>query len=104
MRTNTQQVYKLVPTESAFIDTAIQTANEIVNNRLADKLSEQTLQKIETFLSAHYLVQNPKVRQDLDIELNDADGLKSTNYGRRVLELDTTGTFDNNSNFAFFVT
>ncbi|SRR6056297_252199 len=108
MRTNSQKVANLIPTEDPYISVAIGAANALVTNKLSDfDLSESLLTEIETYLAAHFLAQNPSIREETGIEFMEyRKGLENTNYGQTAISLDTTNTLasmNKNTGFEFKV-
>lgn len=83
----------------------ITTANLLVNQKLGNSsLSEDMLTEIEKYLAAHLVsIRDPRLTST-DMENASATfegknqngiGLKATQYGQTVIELDVTGTFAN---------
>lgn len=91
-RTNAQKVKNLVPTKSGYVSVAINSANQLVTERLSDyDMSDNTLTEIETYLAAHFLVQNPKIRKETGAEFMEyKEGFKNTNFGQQAIELDNS--------------
>lgn len=96
-RTNERAVGDLIPTERKNIYSAIRTANLLVTNELSDSgLSDNMLEIIERYLSAHFLCMNPKIRSELGLKLDEyKTGLDKTEYGQMAMRFDNTNTLKN---------
>ena len=82
------------------LERGVEAANLVVNEDLVPtgKLSEARLRLVELWLAAHYAsTENPSVEShesgdsSTDYEAATGEGYAETRYGRRALELDSTG-------------
>lgn len=104
-RTDISDVKKHVQTEldDSTINMLIEDAAFEVDDRLGNTdMSEQRLERIERYLAAHFVSIGP----DRQIESGGSqsssvtftgefgEGLKSTTFGQRAIELDTSGTLN----------
>jgi len=108
MRTNEQRVLDLVYTDSPKIGVCMRSANLLVDEKLSEKgMSDDLLAEIETFLAAHFLLQNPEIRKKNGYELEKyKEGLKNTNYGQQAMMMDKSNTLkflNKNNGFEFKV-
>ena len=96
---------------SGTIDVFIGTATLMVDTILgSSSLSDDTLEQIECFLTAH-LLYSTLVRQTQNKSVGDAsetyaklgEGLKSTTYGMIAAQLDTTGALINTGKSACII-
>ena len=103
-RTTSGDVSAIIDTDVS-IEPFITTANLLVTQKLGNStLSAAMLEQIEKYLAAHFVaIRDPRTTQE---DRGDASasfegknqsgmGLKSTQYGQTVIDLDTTGTFAN---------
>ena len=103
MRTSEEEVEEILDPkleiEDLNITAFITTANNLVNQQLQGELSNEILNEIEKWLSAHFVTVS--VRQPQRYSLGDEDisydnelglGLDNTMYGQQAKMLDTTGS------------
>jgi len=93
IRTNEQKVSNLVHTDSKLIESAMITASRLVDNVFSGcTVNADLLIEIETYIAAHFLLQNPAVRKETGQELVPyKEGLKNTPHGSQAIILDPTG-------------
>lgn len=101
-RTTSSDVEAIIDTD-VDVSPFITTANLLVTEKLSNSaLSTGMLEQIEKYLAAHFVaIRDPRLT-DTTMENASAtfegrnqngQGLKSTQYGQTVIDLDTTGTF-----------
>jgi len=113
IRTNPAEVQAIIPDTINIltIDTFVNTASLLIDTVLgSSSLSDEILERIECFLTAH-LLYSTIVRQTQNKSVGDAsetyaklgEGLKSTTYGQIVAQLDTTGALINTGKSACII-
>lgn len=104
-RVTAGQVKELVETskEDAVIEALmIETADAIVDEHLAGKLSDRMLDQIELYLAAHFLAlaeeRGGLIKSDFGnseewlSDMYQKGGFNATRFGQQAIALDTTGT------------